>query len=871
VAAVVAAENLYSAGYNRQALSSAATAPNKFGENSYTSGQAYGNSDVYNSSLERLNRSIMDSMGMSEKWADILSGTTRMATLFGRKLKAYGFDVDMAGATVDVSGYEYHKGGLFRSNKTISREVDPGDAQMVREMALGTRDAAIEAAKAMGLSTHAIESYTGELKINMKGVNDAAEAQKRYNEAFGRMYDDMIKHAQKVTFGEKLSAQVEQLRDSARNMAAAMGKGTDGIDSFSGSLNVTMEQMDGSKEAAELLAKASEDLYWQMLQAADGFSMSKEKFTEFMQSVRADIEAAGITGEGIGSTLAQGAIGRMTESQVGEALSESIIGGIYNTIASNAMAPVAEAFMGQIITPIFTAIMSGVPISQAVSQAAIDSVVASAQRASAVLNAVFSDPGVQAAIAGIQSAIGSIARVSVSSAKYVRSYGSAVSAAGQKAQAAAQERYGLETQLLNLLGNTAKLRERELASLAAGNRALQLRIWALQDARAAMDDAYAALERAADKQRETWQGELDAAIELEGRVKDVFDVLKDGIRDLRGEVDSTLMMQADAGRYLIRAALDTGVLPDSDDLADAIDSVSRSIEQANYGSATDRARAMLVFANELEALQGVAEPQLSAAEQQVVLLESQLEALDQQLQAAKDQMDALLGIDTSVRSVEAAVASLGQAMAAYASAVAAGLAVPVSTGAAPGTVSTSGSLSTSTSGSGGGSTWTADGYWAKNPDLQKEFYSANLANSPDFNKDPNLSARDEYLTWHWKTYGQKDNRQFARGAAFTNGIVSRPTLFDVGQMGEKTSEGILPLANVGGRLGVHSVSGGDEQTKALLRELIREVRASRSEGRATALHTSRVRDVLERVTQKGNSLAVKTLASQSLATKAVTP
>lgn len=52
----------------------------------------------------------------------------------------------------------------------------------------------------------------------------------------------------------------------------------------------------------------------------------------------------------------------------------------------------------------------------------------------------------------------------------------------------AQERKGLENQLLQEMGNTAAIREIELASLDQSNRALQERIWALQDEKAAQDE-----------------------------------------------------------------------------------------------------------------------------------------------------------------------------------------------------------------------------------------------------------------------------------------------------------------------------------------------------------------------------------------------
>lgn len=50
-----------------------------------------------------------------------------------------------------------------------------------------------------------------------------------------------------------------------------------------------------------------------------------------------------------------------------------------------------------------------------------------------------------------------------------------------------QQRYGLETQLLTLQGNTAELRRRELENINPYNRALQQQIWAMEDAQKATD------------------------------------------------------------------------------------------------------------------------------------------------------------------------------------------------------------------------------------------------------------------------------------------------------------------------------------------------------------------------------------------------
>jgi len=60
-----------------------------------------------------------------------------------------------------------------------------------------------------------------------------------------------------------------------------------------------------------------------------------------------------------------------------------------------------------------------------------------------------------------------------------------IARAQEAARAAEQERYGLETQLLQLQGDTVALRARELDALNPLNRGLQQQIWTLQDAAAA--------------------------------------------------------------------------------------------------------------------------------------------------------------------------------------------------------------------------------------------------------------------------------------------------------------------------------------------------------------------------------------------------
>lgn len=744
--ALATSGNMYKAGWNKDAMTEGAIASHRFGRFSSTTGQSQYTStgllaETANVITEKINMGILKAVGTSDKWAQILSGVPLTAGVWGRKLKGYGYDVDIAGGAVDVGGYEYHKGGLFRSNKTIEFDVDPRDAEELRRTVENVRDSSAAMAKAMGYSDEAIESFTGNLRINFKGAETAAEQSERYNEAL-------------------------------------------------------------------------QDLNRQMINAATGANYTKEQFDAMMSGIQEDMAAVGISAEGIADILVQGMMGKLSQQEVGDALADMIVGGIYESIASNYAGQIAQAFTGQILTPMFAAMAAGVPLAQAINQQAVEKMVATAQQAAAAMNAIFSNAEFQAAISGIEQAIGGVAgavtKVKIPSFGSART--SASNAAAQKAQQQAQERYNLETKLLQLLGKTDILRQRELASINAANRGLQQHIWAVEDATDSVNNAMAALERAVAAERDRLQEQLDAAMESERALNDVFGVLRDNIRDLRGEVESTSQIDAAAGRDLIQQAI-AGAKFDADELADAIDAVRHSIEKGNYATRFDQERAQLKLAAELSLLSEVTESELSAAEQQIALLEDQLNGLDVQLDLAQQQIDALFGVDTSVKGVGEAVAALATAMGGYTAAVAAASAVAVSTGAAP-----SGSVSVSGGGGGGGGSsskqWTAAGYMSKNPDLQAYW----AANGAELARDRGWTAED-YALWHWQNYGQKENRKFARGGYYPGGLAL------VGEEGPELINFRQP-GQVYTAMQTKNLLAGDGEVSRLLRQLIEETRSN---------------------------------------------
>lgn len=639
--------------------------------------------------------------------------------------------------------------------------------------------------------------------------------------------------------------QAQSVQEGAKSMARAMGLSADAIDAYSGKLKINMKGANTSAEYAERMAKAMDDLQYSMLQAASGGKLTRESFDQLMEHVKTDIEAAGISMSGIADILVQGMTGKLSEAEVGDQLANVIVGGIYNSIASQYAGIIAQAFMQQIIQPIFVAMAAGVPISQAISEAAISNVVATAQSAAQALNAIFADPGFRSAIAGVREAIGGVSMAIGSIDVPEISSGLAQ---------AEQQRYQVESELLGLIGRTTVLRERELAGLDESAASLKRYVYALQDAKAGVDGALAALERSIESERSLINERLDAARDAESALNDVFFLLRDNIRDLRGEVEQSVLTDAQVARRQIASMIAGQSRLSSSDLAAAIASVRSGIESQRYASAVERSRAYLRFAGELNDLERVTQRELGAAEQTVTLLEEQLSSLDVQLQVAKDQVDALYGVDTSVKSVGNAVASLAAAMAVYTSTVAEAAAQSYSSGGAP----TGG-------GFGGGydyeapsaeRSWDTQGYWEKNDDI-REYYAANAG---ALNKK--FGGRDAYLQWHWNTYGQGEGRQYAKGGYYSGGVAlvgeEGPELINFRNPGQ-----VYTAAQTQG------LFGGDSEAKALLRQVLDEIKGARAEGVATALHASKMRDVLERVSQRGNAIAVKTLDSTPLATREV--
>ena len=148
-----------------------------------------------------------------------------------------------------------------------------------------------------------------------------------------------------------------------------------------------------------------------------------------------------------------------------------------------------------------------------------------------------------------------------------------------KQSAIASERYGLEGQLFQLLGYTAGLRARELEKLDQSNRPLQTYLYALEDQKKAEEELAKAAEESAQKQ-------MDA-------MASVHNSISDALKSLMGQSEEFNQMQQQQAKITLQSALSVakagGSLVGFAGLDDALKNVG-NIDKSKYSSYVDYAR-----------------------------------------------------------------------------------------------------------------------------------------------------------------------------------------------------------------------------------------------------------------------------------------
>lgn len=152
---------------------------------------------------------------------------------------------------------------------------------------------------------------------------------------------------------------------------------------------------------------------------------------------------------------------------------------------------------------------------------------------------------------------------------------------------------------------------------------------------------------------------------------------------------------------------------------------------------------------------------------------------------------------------------------------------------------------------------------AQSKDLQSATVGTLIA---QYNHAQYISAAGQYVRFARTAPGTD---VFATGGVFTNSIVTRPTSFRLGQMGEAGPEAIMPLANINGSLGVRA-AGFDlgpllEELNALRAEVAALRKENSAENRAALYHLANTADATGSI--KRNGVQVFTDASEPLLTQ----
>lgn len=275
-------------------------------------------------------------------------------------------------------------------------------------------------------------------------------------------------------------------------------------------------------------------------------------------------------------------------------------------------------------------------------------------------------------------------------------------AAWQKELNVAQERAGIEQTALQLIGNTSELRKRELEALDATNRALQERVYAVQDASDGVDKTLALVQRSVDAEKtaisKAAQAQIDAITNGTDARSKAIDAAKKSVTDLTGIFDDVTnavktlrqnvlpeaaqMAQARAYISMALSVAQAGGQVNSDRLKESLAVVTKDTADT-YATGSEFRFTQARQANELERLGNAmgaqkdkAQATLDAAENAVTLAaeqikaiekarDAQLDALDAQLKAAQDSVSVMRGVDISVIGVGDAIGALDRAMATY--------------------------------------------------------------------------------------------------------------------------------------------------------------------------------------------------------------
>lgn len=661
--------------------------------------------------------------------AGVVGGLINRA--FGRKLKDTGIEGTIGGsAGFEGNSYQFYKGGWLRSDKTVRGDLDAGvDKSLdtaVKQMQLSMAGLATS----IGAPTEAISSFSQAIKVSFNGLDEAGiqekvkEALADYNEGLASAFIASVDRSELPKWVDRLmgnvdASAVERLQaiaDYPAKLLQSFGTSRDQL------AQLYAEGLASGDTAA--VGQAVANSLVASIEASMLGNASAQVFDIVNQGIVTPMLDAIVMGQNVSEALSEASIqktierAKETAAAFAELWNNAEFTAALEDIRTTVGSALGNAGAAMDYIPRYTQAVTDSGSAASTAAGALQGL----QTETARLNIeLLKAQGNAAAAAAAQRALDTAGFDDAAIAAYdlnaaLRAQIDATNAAADAARQVAEERAGLESTLLQLLGDTTELRARELAALDASNRAIQQHIWAVQDSRAAYEaassraqSAYSAVERSASAQKSELQKQLDAekaavtarvqaarsgneaqiaaARETASAIKGIASSLSAAVRTVQAESTAINFARLQNARSVLEGARGAADLSKVAGLESAIGVVGKDTTEF-YATFEEWSYAQGVTAGTLRDLDSKAQAQLTTAEAIVQALGAQNDVakaladaeiaaaeerfrietgiLDDTLNNAKQQLNALLGIDEGVLSMEAALGQFGAATSALA-------------------------------------------------------------------------------------------------------------------------------------------------------------------------------------------------------------
>lgn len=427
--------------------------------------------------------------------AGVVGGLINRA--FGRKLKDTGIEGTIGGtAGFEGNSYQFYKGGWFRSDKTVRGELDAGvDKSLdtaVKQMQLSMAGLAMS----IGAPTEAISGFSQAIKLSFNGLDEAGIQEKitqtlaDYNEALASAFIASVDRSEVPKWVDRLLGNVDA---SAVERLQTVSEWPAKLLQSIGTSRDQLAQLYAEGLASGDATKAGQavaDSLVASIEASMLGNASAQVFDIVNQGIVTPMLDAILLGQNVSEALSEASIqktierAKETAAAFAELWNNAEFTAALEDIRTTVGSALGNAGAAMDYIPRYT---QEVTDSGRVAADAAGTMKRLQSETSSLNIELLKAQGNTAAAAAAQRALDTAGFDDAATAAYdlnaaIRAQIDATNAAAAAAERAAEERGGLERQLMELQGDTVGLRARERNALDESNRALFDHVMALGDA-----------------------------------------------------------------------------------------------------------------------------------------------------------------------------------------------------------------------------------------------------------------------------------------------------------------------------------------------------------------------------------------------------